>query len=76
MTESFTDLYEKASKREAFSHLYDLITSIENIRLAYRTMKSNKGSNTPASINSPNHLVQYSSCTGFFVLLMIVYQTV
>jgi RNA-directed DNA polymerase len=49
MTESFTDLYEKASKRELFSHLYDLITSRENIRLAYRTMKSNKGSNTPGT---------------------------
>jgi RNA-directed DNA polymerase len=49
MTESFTDLYEKASKRELFSHLYDLITSRENIRLAYRTIKSNKGSNTPGT---------------------------
>jgi RNA-directed DNA polymerase len=49
MTESFTDLYEKASKRELFPHLYDLITSRENIRLAYRTMKSNKGSNTPGT---------------------------
>ncbi|WP_311765002.1 hypothetical protein [Paenibacillus agricola] len=49
MTESFTDLYERASKRESFSHLYDLITSRENIRLAYRTMKSNKGSKTPGT---------------------------
>jgi RNA-directed DNA polymerase len=49
MTESFTDLYEKASKRELFPHLYDLITSRENILLAYRTMKSNKGSKTPGT---------------------------
>jgi RNA-directed DNA polymerase len=49
MTESFTDLYERACKRESFSHLYDLITSRENIRLAYRTMKSNKGSKTPGT---------------------------
>jgi RNA-directed DNA polymerase len=47
MTESFTDLYERACKHESFSHLYELITSRENIRLAYRTMKSNKGSKTP-----------------------------
>jgi RNA-directed DNA polymerase len=49
MTESFTDLYERACKHESFSHLYDLITSRENIRLAYRTMKSNKGSKTPGT---------------------------
>lgn len=49
MTESFTDLHERASKHESFSHLYDLITSRENIRLAYRTMKSNKGSKTPGT---------------------------
>lgn len=49
MKESFTDLYERARKRESFSHLYDLIISRENIRLAYRTMKSNKGSKTPGT---------------------------
>lgn len=49
MTESFTDLYERSCKRESFSDLYDLITSRENIRLAYRTMKSNKGSKTPGT---------------------------
>jgi RNA-directed DNA polymerase len=49
MTESFTDLYERASEHESFSQLYDLITSKENIRLAYRTMKSNKGSKTPGT---------------------------
>jgi RNA-directed DNA polymerase len=49
MTEPFSDLYERASKLESFSDLYDLITSRENIRLAYRTMKSNKGSKTPGT---------------------------
>jgi RNA-directed DNA polymerase len=49
MTEPFTDLYERAGNHESFSHLYDLITSRENIRLAYRTMKSNKGSKTPGT---------------------------
>jgi RNA-directed DNA polymerase len=49
MTEPFTDLHERAGKRESFSHLYDLITSRENIRLAYRTMKSNNGSRTPGT---------------------------
>jgi len=49
MTETFTDLYERATKQEPFLHLYDLITSRENILLAYRTMKSNKGSKTPGT---------------------------
>ena len=49
MTESFTDLYERASKQESFHHLYEIITSRENILLAYRTMKSNKGSKTPGT---------------------------
>ncbi|CAM4157659.1 group II intron reverse transcriptase/maturase [Paenibacillus alkaliterrae] len=49
MTDTFTDLYDRATNRESFPHLYDLITSRENILLAYRTMKSNKGSKTPGT---------------------------
>jgi RNA-directed DNA polymerase len=49
MTESFTDLYEKAANKETFSHLYEIVTSRGNILLAYRTMKSNKGSKTPGT---------------------------
>jgi RNA-directed DNA polymerase len=49
MTEPFTDLYERATKQETFSHLYDVVTSRENILLAYRTMKSNRGSKTPGT---------------------------
>ncbi|WP_174819938.1 group II intron reverse transcriptase/maturase [Paenibacillus koleovorans] len=49
MTERFTDFYERSKKREKFSDLYDTITSRENILLAYRTMKSNKGSKTPGT---------------------------
>ena len=49
MTDTFTDLYDRASKRESFSQLYDVITSRENILLAYRTMKSNTGSKTPGT---------------------------
>ncbi|MUV38385.1 hypothetical protein JNUCC1_02223 [Lentibacillus sp. JNUCC-1] len=43
MTETFTDLYDKSLNQQAFSHLYDVIISRENILLAYRTIKSNKG---------------------------------
>jgi RNA-directed DNA polymerase len=49
MTEPFTDLFERATKQESFSQLYELITSRKNILLAYRTMKSNKGSKTPGT---------------------------
>ncbi|MCQ6281987.1 group II intron reverse transcriptase/maturase [Bacillus sp. EB600] len=49
MTETFTDLYDRASKQESFIYLYDIITSRENILLAYRTIKSNKGSRTPGT---------------------------
>lgn len=46
MTDTFTTLYDRAANKEIFSKLYDVITSRENILLAYRTMKSNKGSRT------------------------------
>jgi RNA-directed DNA polymerase len=46
MTGVFTDLHEKASNKEVFKNLISIITSRENILLAYRTIKSNKGSHT------------------------------
>jgi group II intron reverse transcriptase/maturase len=49
MKETFTDLHERASQKESFNHLYDIITSRENILLAYRTIKTNKGSKTPGT---------------------------
>ncbi|WP_247106911.1 group II intron reverse transcriptase/maturase [Halalkalibacter sp. APA_J-10(15)] len=49
MTDTFSELYEKSSRKESFSHLYDIITSRKNILLAYRTIKSNKGSKTPGT---------------------------
>jgi RNA-directed DNA polymerase len=49
MTDTFTDLYDRATNRESFPFLYDLISSRANIMLAYRTMKSIKGSKTPGT---------------------------
>ena len=49
MTDTFTDLYEKSKRGESFDRLYDLITSRDNILLAFRTIKSNKGSKTKGS---------------------------
>ncbi len=49
MTGIFTDLYERASQQDTFSRLYETVTSRENILLAFRTIKSNKGSKTPGT---------------------------
>lgn len=46
MTGIFSELYGRAQNKEIFTNLYDMITSRENILLAYRTVKSNKGSKT------------------------------
>lgn len=44
--EMFDDLYARAKKGEKFYTLYELIIDEKNISLAYRTIKSNKGSTT------------------------------
>ncbi|MCG7378484.1 group II intron reverse transcriptase/maturase [Paenibacillus sp. ACRSA] len=49
MTSTFTDLHEKALARKKFDNLYGLINSSQNILLAFRTIKSNKGSQTPGT---------------------------
>jgi hypothetical protein len=46
MTKAFEELYEKSQKGASFNRLYDTISSKENILLAYRTIKTNKGSKT------------------------------
>lgn len=42
----FDDLYERNCCGEVFTHLIELITSEQNILLAYRNIKKNKGSKT------------------------------
>lgn len=44
--EMFDDLYARAKKGEKFYTLYELIIDEKNISLAYRTIKSNRGSTT------------------------------
>ncbi|WP_404815109.1 hypothetical protein [Psychrobacillus glaciei] len=53
MTDTFTDLYQRAKNKESFHSLNDIITSRNNILLAYRTIKSNKGSKTPGTDGNP-----------------------
>lgn len=47
--EIFDKLYEKSKRNENFYKLYELIISEENILLAFRSIKSNKGSKTKGS---------------------------
>ena len=44
--EVFDDLYRRSQDGECFAHLMELIVSEQNILLAYRTIKKNKGSKT------------------------------
>jgi RNA-directed DNA polymerase len=46
MTDTFTDLYNRSKDGDSFKNLYDLIIDERNILLAYRSIKSNKGSKT------------------------------
>ena len=46
MEEIFDALYADSLKGKAFNHLMEIIESEENIKLAYRTVKKNAGSNT------------------------------
>lgn len=47
--EIFDELYAKSKRNENFYKLYELIVAEENILLAYRTIKSNRGSTTKGS---------------------------
>lgn len=46
MQETFDDLYAKSKENAEFENLTEIIFSKENILLAYRTIKSNRGSKT------------------------------
>ena len=47
MESIFDRLYEQSQHGKCFTSLMEIITSDENIKLAYRTIKRNNGSNTP-----------------------------
>lgn len=49
MVETFDELYQKSLKGDKFDNLMDIILSEENILLAYRNIKANKGSKTPGT---------------------------
>lgn len=47
MVEIQDELYRQGMMKKKFYHLMPIIASPQNIRLAYRNLKNNKGSNTP-----------------------------
>ena len=49
MQGTFDDLYERSKQGEQFHQLMEIILSKNNIMLAYRNIKSNKGSQTPGT---------------------------
>ena len=46
MVSTFGGLYANSKKGKIFNHLMEVIESEENIKLAYRTIKTNTGSDT------------------------------
>lgn len=66
---TFDRLYADSLQGKVFQNLMELIASKENIRLAYRTIKSNKGSRTPGvDKRTIKHLAKMSE--GAFIRLI------
>lgn len=51
MQKIFDELYRKSKEGKTFKNLYEIIISEENIQLAYRNIKRNKGSKTAGTNN-------------------------
>lgn len=49
MAKTFDALYTDSQRGKVFTNLMEIITSEENIKLAYRSIKGNNGSNTPGT---------------------------
>ena len=49
LQETFDQLFTQSKNGKKFYQLYELIISENNILLAYRTIKANKGSSTPGT---------------------------
>ena len=52
MQSIFDELYAESQKGKVFQNLMEIISSPENIRLAYRNIKRNSGSNTSGTDNA------------------------
>ena len=54
LQECFDDLYAKSKQGEIFKRLMKIISSEENIRLAYRNIKRNSGSSYTSGTDNLN----------------------
>lgn len=55
---TFDNLYERSQQGQIFAKLLPLIASENNIMLAYRNIKRNKGSNTPGTDDVTIHEIE------------------
>ncbi len=67
--EEFDYLYKKSARGDNFYDLTDRITETNNLRLAYRNLKGNKGSNTPGL--SGKSLIQIANMKLAYYLLIL-----
>ena len=69
MQEEFDKLYEQSKNNRRFKHLLEIIESEQNILLAFRNIKKNKGSKTAGTNN--NTIAKMTVCKHgslFFLL--------
>ena len=65
MQGTFDELYQKSQNGEVFENLMDLILSRDNILLAYRNIKANKG-----KLHGRNRQKRTSQILGVKLLMM------
>ena len=72
MTQIQDSLFQQSKSGRVFTDLIRIIASEQNIKLAYRNLKNNKGLNTPPCgvPFSGMRLVPFSSMGAFSILLM------
>ena len=69
LQDCFDNLYAKSKRGELFTNLMEIISSEENIRLAYRSIKRNAGSNTSGV---DNHTIKDIECLSAEELTRII----
>ena len=69
LQETFDTLYAKSKQGEIFTNLMELISSEENIRLAYRNIKRNAGSTTSGVDNCNIKYIEEISAEKLVVII-------
>lgn len=66
---TFDKLYEDSKSGKIFNKIMDIITSEENIKLAYRNMKTNKGSKTAGVDGKTIEDIRYCNIDNFITYI-------